>query len=85
MFDQTLVEHLYVIMVYWLPAGDLPFFVFVSHKLNSLLTYYQQGFITQLVEHHTGNISIMEVMGLNPTEASDFFLSFLNATALVAS
>ena len=44
------------------------------YKLNSLLTYYQQGFIAQLVEHCT---SIVEVMSLNPVEASDFFLDFL--------
>ena len=37
-----------------------------GYKLNSLLTYFQRGFIAQLVEHHTG---ITEVMGSNPVEA----------------
>ena len=41
-----------------------------GYKLNSLLTYYQQGFIAQLVEHHTG-------------EASDLFWVSL-ATSIVA-
>ena len=41
-----------------------------GYNLNSLLTYFQQGFIAQLVEHHT---NIVEVMDSNPIEASDFF------------
>ena len=45
-----------------------------SSKLNSLLTYYQQAFIAQLVGCPT---SIMEVMGSNLIEASEFFLGFL--------
>ena len=40
-----------------------------GYKLNSLLTYYQQGFIAQLLEHRIG---IAEVMGSNPV-----FLGFL--------
>ena len=36
--------------------------------------YIQQGFVAQLVEHRT---SIMEVMGSNPIEASEFFLGFV--------
>ena len=52
-------------------------------NLNSLLTYSQQGFIAQLVEHHTG---IAEVMGLNPVDLSlrIFFWTFFEI-ALVAS
>ena len=45
-----------------------------GYKLNSLLTYFQQGFIAQLVEHCT---DIAEVMSSNPFEASVFFLGFL--------
>ena len=45
-----------------------------GYKLNSYLTCFHQGFIAQLAEHHT---SIVEVMGLNPVGASEFFLSFL--------
>ena len=44
-----------------------------GHKLNSLLTCFQRGFIAQLVEHRTG---IAEVMGSNPVEASYFFWAF---------
>ena len=44
-----------------------------GYKLNSLFTYYQQGFITQSVEHRT---SIAEVMGSNPIEAQNFFWAF---------
>ena len=45
-----------------------------GHKLNSLLTYFQKGFIAQSVEQCTG---IVEVMGSNLIKASDFFLGFL--------
>ena len=38
--------------------------------MTSVMTYSQQGFIAQLEEHHTG---IMEVMGSNPIEASEYF------------
>ena len=54
-----------------------------GYKLNSHLTCFQQGFIAQLVEHRTG---IMELMGSNPVEASDFFLGFLcNCSTTVRS
>ena len=39
--------------------------------MNSLLIYYQQGFIAQLVKHLP---VIAEVMGSNPVEASQFVL-----------
>ena len=44
------------------------------YKLNLQLTCSRGGFIAQSVEHRTG---IAEVMGLNPVEASDFFLGFV--------
>ena len=51
-----------------------PSYPYNGCKLNSLLTYHQQGFIAQLVEHRTG---IAEVIGLNPVGASYFFLGCL--------
>ena len=50
------------------------FSLYHRYKLNSHLACFPQGFIAQLIEHHTG---ITEVMGLNPVEASEFFLGFI--------
>ena len=53
-----------------------------EYKLNSLMTYSQQGFIAQVVEHCTG---IAEVMGsIEYRWSLNFFWPFF-ATALVAS
>ena len=41
---------------------------------KSLLTYSQQSFTAQLVEHHTG---ITEAMGSNPVRGLRFFVGFL--------
>ena len=71
-----------IVIPYSLSAVDkyYPYHIHISlssyngYELNSLLIYYQQSFIAQLVEHHTG---IAEVMALDPVEASEFILGFL--------
>ena len=59
---------------------SMPFSSYNRYKLNSHLTCFRQGFIAQLVEHRTG---IVEVTGLNPIGASQFFLDFIHIDCLI--